>query len=306
MAKRNISAMNKYKACEILGIKPDISVEDLKKRYHSLVMVTHPDSVAEHDYPYEVHDINRAYEYMLAHLGEEQIHHKVREDRRIRWNAPINPNAYAARPIYQYYEDKYGGRLGVMTVDHGPYMWIPDEEFSLFLKSLYHTAKEIIAQDDEAKHIDRSQDIDLMGDITYLISGQFFGTDMALSLMKWDKTTEAYYSKAMLELAAGIASPADGEILIPGRVRDHRLYLCDRENRELGYLTFKDDRLLFGIIPIFEKREVQLKVVVRDKSKFEGSARSGSVDLDLWLRPYTVQTSDIESINLQIQRLLDS
>ena len=212
--------MNKHKACEILGILPDTGIEELKKRYHLLMVVTHPDSVSEHDYPYEVHEINRAYEYMLDHLEEEQIREKTLETKRIRWNAPVNPNAFAARPIYQYYEDEDGNRVGLMTVDQGRYIWIPDEEFSLVLKSLYTTAKEIIDLDDEAKHIDRSRDMSLMGDITYLIAGQFFGADMAFSLMKWDENSESYYSKAMLELASGENTLNDGDIMIPGSVRD--------------------------------------------------------------------------------------
>ncbi len=298
--------MNKHKACEILGILPDAGIEELKKRYHLLMVVTHPDSVSEHDYPYEVHEINRAYEYMLDHLEEEQIREKTLETKRIRWNAPVNPNAFAARPIYQYYEDEDGNRLGLMTVDQGRYMWIPDEEFSLFLKSLYTTAKEIIARDDEVKHIDRSRDMSLMGDITYLIAGQFFGADMAFSLMKWDESSESYYSKAMLELAPGKSAPNDGDILIPGSVRDHRLYLRDKGGHELGYLTFKDDRLLFGIIPLFERRAVKLKAVVHNDPKHKRSARPKSVDVDLWLRhDEKTQTSAIESINLQIQTLLD-
>ena len=60
--------MNRKKALKILGAETDTDIRDLKKRYRSLMRMTHPDSVKEHDYPYEVHEINEAYNYLLLHL----------------------------------------------------------------------------------------------------------------------------------------------------------------------------------------------------------------------------------------------
>ena len=292
--------MNKSLACEILGVFPDISANELKKRYHTLMVVTHPDSVSGHDYPYEVHEINEAYSYLLEHLIDEEIRERTREEQRIRWDAPVNPNAYTERPIYQYYEDENGARLGIITVDSGKYMWSAYEDFSLFLKSLYSTAKKIISEDDEIKQLDRVDDMSLMADITYLIAGQFFGSDMALSLMKWDEDSRSYYTKAMLELNAGANLPGEGMYLIPGLVKDHRLFVCDDQGSELGYLSFKDDRLLFGIIPLFERREVQVRIKVCKCDK-----QAKSADADLWIRFIKSDNTAVESINLKIRQLLD-
>ncbi|MBR6391389.1 MAG: J domain-containing protein [Lachnospiraceae bacterium] len=291
--------MNKPTACTILGVRPDIRPDELKKRYHALMMLTHPDSPEEHEYPYAVHEINVAYEYLIKHMGEEAGLNESGESSRIRWNAPENPNAYAPRNIYQYVDDADGNRIGTVTVDTGRFMWIPDEEFPLFLKSLYACAKQIIADDDEDKHTDRSDDTDLLADITYLIAGQFFGADMALSLMKKESSADVYYCKAMLELAAGVKFPATGAALIPSQVRDHRLYMSDGGGHELGYITFKDDRLLFGLVPLFEQRKVQVKATVSETRR--------SVDIDLYLkRTDTDASSAIDSVNLRIaERLRD-
>ena len=287
-----------------MGVEPDITPEELKKRYRALMLITHPDSADEHEYPYEVHEINAAYEYLLNHMEEEIRIREAREKNRIRWNAPQNPNAYAPRDIYQYYDDPDGNRIGLVTVDSGRYMWIPDEEFSLFLKSLYSCAKQIIAEDDEGKHTDRSDDTTLLADITYLIAGQFFGVDMALSLMKKSDSEDVYYCKAMLELAPGTQKPVSGTALRPARVNTHRLYMADKAGRELGYLSFKDDRLLFGIVPLFEQKAVLVKASVSDSGGRSG--KSGSVDVDLYLKRSTEDISSaIDDVNMRISKRLD-
>ena len=291
--------MNKPTACTILGVRPDIQPDELKKRYHALMMLTHPDSPEEHEYPYAVHEINVAYEYLLKHMKEETRQKEAEEKSRIRWNAPENPNAYAPRDIYQYVDDAEGNRIGTVTVDTGRFMWIPDEEFPLFLKSLYACARQLIADDDEEKHTDRSDDVGLLADIAYLLAGQFFGADMALSLMKKEKTEDIYYCKAMLELGTGAKQPVTGDTLIPSHVRDHRLYMSDRAGHELGYISFKDDRLLFGLVPLFEQRKVQVKATVSESGR--------SVDIDFYLKRIdTDGSSAVDSVNLRImERLRD-
>ena len=54
-----------------MGMDNNYTKETLKSRYHSLMLLTHPDAAVAHDYPYEASDINVAYEYLLEHYGEE-------------------------------------------------------------------------------------------------------------------------------------------------------------------------------------------------------------------------------------------
>ena len=290
--------MDKKKALRILCAKPDTDIRGLKKRYRDLMRKTHPDAVSEHDYPYEVHEINEAYNYLLSHLFDDDYSAEGAKEPQIRWDAPANPNAYRERPIYQYVEDANGNVIGNITVDNGKYMWIEDEDFPLFVKSLYDTARTVISDDDEEKGISRTNDIELLKQVMYLLSGQFFGADAAFELMtRCDDGS--HYTKAMLEMDSGVDSPKAGDILIPSRVADHRLFVADKGNKEFGYLSFKDDRLLFGLVPLFERRALSMKMVCKNGSK-------KSVDIDLWLRPENEdQVSSIESINLKIRRLLN-
>ncbi len=290
--------MTRKKALMILGASTDADIRELKRRYRNLMRMTHPDSVSEHDYPYEVHEINEAYNYLLSHLFDEEHEDGANGAQKIRWDAPVNENAYTDRAIYQYVEDANGNIIGTITVDAGKFMWIEDEDFPLFLKSLYDTAKSVIAEDDSKKHISRSDDEDLLKDIAYLIAGQFFGSDASLSLMK-QETDGSYHTKAMIEIGGGIAIN-DGEALYPLQVRDHRLYVKNEAGKEVGYLTFRDDRMLFGIVPLFERSAVKVKMKA-------GATRGMSVDADLWIMPIPEDNvTIIESINEKIRRLLDA
>jgi hypothetical protein len=75
--------------------------------------------------------------------------------------------------------------------------------------------------------------------------------------------------------------------------------MSDGAGHELGYITFKDDRLLFGLVPLFEQRKVQVKATVSETRR--------SVDIDLYLkRTDTDASSAIDSVNLRIaERLRD-
>lgn len=293
--------MNKSQALDILGVLPDTTESELKKKYRTLMVMTHPDSVSEHDYPYDVAEINAAYSYLIDHLHEEISAQKEKESSRIRWNAPVNHNAFTERPVYQYYDDKFEAHAGIVNVDTGKYMWIPDEDFPLFLKSLYETARAVIAEDDEKKGINREENTALLADIVYLLAGQFFGSDSAISLMKKTEEENVYFAKAMLEKSYGISIPKNN-ILVPGRVKDHRLYVTDTKGTTLGYLTFKDDRLLFGIVPLFERRAVQVKMRIENS---ENSVSGRPVDVGLWIKLIPETGAYIDSINIRIRDMLD-
>lgn len=289
--------MTRKNALRILGAAADEDIRELKRKYRKLMRKTHPDSVSEHDYPYEVHEINEAYNYLLSHLFDDEWGDAGPGEPKIRWNAPVNANAYTQRPIYQYVEDANGSIIGTITVDEGRYVWIEDEDFPLFLKSLYDTAKSVIAEDDLKKHISRADDDELLKDIAYLIAGQFFGSDASLNLMKRDKDG-SYHTKAMIERNTDV-DVKEGEMLYPLQVKDHRLYVKKGEGREIGYLTFRDDRMLFGIVPLFERGAVKVKITA-------GPSRGRSVDADLWIVPIPEDNvTIIESINSKINHLLD-
>ena len=110
---------------------------------------------------------------------------------------------------------------------------------------------------------------------------------------------EIYFMPAMLE-QSGRTAAKSGEVLYPSRIQKHRLYLKNREGREVGYLSFADDRLYYVVIPMLEQRSAQVKI--RAAEKPEGKRYQ---NLELWLRLAGKQNGGMpENLNLQIEKLL--
>ena len=121
--------------------------------------------------------------------------------------------------------------------------------------------------------------------------------------------------------------PAEGEYIFPAGICDHRLYLKNASGQELGYLSFRDDRMYYIMIPLFEQRRVQVRIRVtgapaskksrsrRTRSSAASgfsasstaSVSSGSAwqDLELQVRFKPMQGNLFpESINAQIDEVL--
>lgn len=159
--------MTKDKAFKILGLAGNSSLEDCKKRYRTLMLMTHPDMNEDHDYPYEASEINVAYEYLL-HLAMDNA---------------IN-----------------GG------------------------------AKQLTA---------------------------------------------------------------------------HKLYVKNELGKEIGYISFKDDRLYYGIIPLLERRRALIKMVVKD-ARLRRLNQRKYMDVTMYLKlEQENREMMIDSINLKIDQLLE-
>lgn len=309
--------MNRKQAQAILGIDSDYTTEELKKRYRALMLITHPDTRTEHHYPYDAGEINAAYEYLVNHSGKEKITVDKKPfdqegDTRSNWNAQINANAYAERNIYMNVEDSNGDVIGRANVAVGKYVWTEDEDFNLFLYSLIECGKAIIARDDEAKNRDRSDDIGLHADIVYLLAGQYVDSSMVLSLLSKteagkdaDGNANVIYSvDTMLEVSDYYLGVKKEEVLLPAGVADHKLYVKNAKGKMLGYISFRDDRLYYGIIPLFERKAVQVMIKVADPEVKRLNGRK-YIDLDMKIRLLAEDKSAmLDNINHRIDELL--
>ena len=309
--------MNKSQARKILGLDGSEDKREIKKKYRKLMHEHHPDN-SDSDDSRLAAKINTAYELIMKDYADSATNSGNQSNKSNRsatkktsrpkhkpWSARENKNAFCARPILHEVEDFEGNNLGTIEIARGKYIWTKDEEFSLFLKSLYETSKELLDNARPSLFFELPEIIKqkYLADITYLLTGQFIDSTLTLNELALVEA-DSYKVNAMVELEHGATPPKPGSMLYPAGVSNHRLFLRNKVGEIIGYLSFKDDRLYYVVIPIFEQKKAQVKMVVADDIQ---KTRRGNkyVDLDLWIRILPTETSALESTNNQIQALLE-
>ena len=135
---------------------------------------------------------------------------------------------------------------------------------------------------------------------------QYVNTQMVLENIA-NKCTDydTYCFDAMLELSKTGHRFKEGEYLIPERIVNHRLYVKSTLGNNLGYISFKDDRLYYGVIPLLERKSAMVKMTLED-STLKKSCGKPYVDVNMQIRLNNEdRVSMLESINLQIKNRLD-
>lgn len=312
--------MTEKEAYQILGLPPGSQAEEIKKKYRKLMIQVHPDAGIREPQSsaYHAHEINEAYSFLKKRSGantknefQSKRSPSSRRPPNTRWNAPVNKNAYREREILQYAEDAEGSILGNFCIDRGKYLWTVEEDFPLFLLSIYRCSGQLLDEIDEALSRRESPAVrhDIQTELVYFLTQQFIaGTDLLKELAKEEKSGRdkgrIFYLSAMLESSDITAPPETGEFLYPFRLRKHRLYLKRKDGREAGYLSFSDDRLYYIVIPLFEQKAVQVKIQVSEKQPYNRPGLRYQ-NLHLWLRLSETAAAHMpENLNLQIELLL--
>lgn len=319
--------MTRREAYNILGISPEMPMDEIKKRYRQLMHQVHPDSgvSSREAYGYSAQEINIAYEFLsIGESTDEFFNHiagfhnkkgsAAREGKKDVWSAPLNQNAYQEREILCYAEDYDGAVLGNFCVARGKYLWTTEEDFPLFLLSVYQCGKQILDECDEHFHggnppVTRQR---IQAELTYLLTQQFIdGTALLQELAREEAVAEdgnrIFYIPSMLEMTESKVSLKAGDILFPSELRQHKLYLKNQAGWEIGYLSFPDDRLYYIVIPLFEQKRVQIKVQAAEKQeKGRRNKNAGYHNLHLWIRLSDADRKCMpENLNLQIDELLE-
>lgn len=86
----------------------------------------------------------------------------------------------------------------------------------------------------------------------------------------------------MLELEQSKPVPKTVTVIYPAGITNHRLYVRNRSGEILGYLSFKDDRLYYVVIPLFEQKAVQVKMQVEER-KLKSRAYGRYQDVCRWI-----------------------
>ena len=313
--------MTPAEAGRILGISPKADMEQIKKQYRRLMHQFHPDvsGFSNTGYQYTAQEINLAYEVLKKGFADFQEDifsgaEKKAASKNLHWDAPLNQHAWTEREILHYAEDYEGNVIGNFTIARGKYLWTEEEDFPLFLLSIYRCGQELLDEIDGS--LQRKERSSLRGKIqpqlTYLLAQQFMDSTallkkLAKKVSPGEEENGIYYLPAMLEVTGGFSKLKGDESLFPSRLKDHRLYLKNSAGQELGYLSFSDDRFYYIVIPLFEQRRVLVKIKA---AQTPASSRKRNLSryhsLHLWLKfAPKAEKQLLENLNLQIRQLLE-
>ena len=322
--------MTRTQAYRVLGLTEDADRAEIKSRYRQLMHKLHPDSRSEEkeNYPYSAREINEAYGILVKGKGakdsfirrtkesttskaewEAKRQHRQKKN----WNAPENPHAYCIRNIYQYVEDADGAVIGEFVITEGKYLWTIEEDFPLFLKSIFACSNRLL-QEIEAKlekSVREEERLKVQAELTYLLAQQFIDAPEMLGHFaepgrKKEAEDEIFYFAAMLELMDTVHDMRAGTPLFPAALKQHRLFLKKQSGEAAGYLSLKDDRLYYILVPLLEQKRAMVKIQVvakQDRANMRGRKRYKN--LDFWIKvPRKYAGTFPESIGLQIENLL--
>lgn len=315
--------MTVKEAYKILNLPPKTEWSEIKKRYRQLILQVHPDIgiSPQEAYAYNAQEINLAYSVLkkekdaphktVSHAKKQHV--KETEPDNV-WNVPANEHAYTEREILHYAEDCDGTVVGNFCVAKGKYLWTPEEDFPLFLLSIYTCSKLLLDEIDSSlprKEVPMNRQ-QIQAELTYLLAQQFIdGTALLQEFAKEEPAasdgSRIFYISSMLESSKPAISLATGELLYPSKIRQHKLYLKNQSGQELGYLSFLDDRLYYIVIPLLEQKKVRIKVqAAENESNKRQKLKPAYQNLNLWIKLQNTVTNTMpESLNLQIEQLLD-
>ena len=325
--------MTVQQAYKIFDVRSDITKMELKKQYRRLMHMVHPDAVLNRDksnkenvYRYSAYEINEAYTVLFNQTGQESLKSNYKydykyseydekyygtdqENEEYDFTAPENEHAFCQRNVYHYAEDYNGNNIGRFKVARGRYMWMPDEDFRLFLRSIYECSEELLNRIDEetGRVHDSEYKIIYQAELAYLLAQQFTATSDTLGniLTSIDDAANVFYVGAMLEMLPESGFIKAGMKLFPAGIKKHRLYLMTRSGKEAGYISFKDDRLYYVLIPILEQKRAMVKIEVSSKQdRHNTMGEKKYKNIDLWVKIGNDATFP-ENINMRIEDLLN-
>ena len=322
--------MTEKEAFAVLGIGKEATQDEIKRAYRKLMHRVHPDTAAgnmtekkeseKKDNIYQAHEINMAYQVLRKRKNpadhEEQRDKRWTEAQTVLWDAPVCDNAYTERKIFQPVHDPEGNEIGRMCVAKGRYQWTEDEEFPLFMHSIYHCSGRLLAEAETLRDRNPAKDertrLKVQAELAYLLAQQFMGgidtlAKLAKEIHRQADGRDVYRVLGALERTVGQKMQKTGSLLAVSGIRNHRLYVKNQSGQELGYLSFWDDRLYYVLIPLFEYRQVQVKIeVVEDSAAKSRKNREYSDKLMIQIRQSSDEKNTLpENLNLKIVALLE-
>ena len=322
---------------KILAVSKSADIKAIKKKYRKLMLKVHPDSLksGKNTYQYSAQEINEAYSIIIKYLsdnkmsdyfnnsGDDKYSSEYTYDEEYyqdynsyasdggNWDAPVNDNAYVSRNIYHYAEGVRGNITGSFVIAKGKYIWTIEEDFTLFIKSISESSDKLLSGIDNRRKgsISDTRRAVIKAQLAYLLAQQYIDATYTLNELITPvkhNNAQIFYIDSMLEIQANAPFLRAGMTLYPQSLKNHRLYLKTKSGNAAGYISFRDDRLYYIIIPLLEQKRAQVKVQIatrQDKNNTRHNVKYKN--LDFWIKISDNNSGTFpESINMQIEEIL--
>ena len=329
--------MSVEQAYKILAVPRSADIKAIKKKYRKLMLKVHPDSLksGKNTYQYSAQEINEAYSIIIKYLsdnkmsdyfnnsGDDKYSSEYTYDEEYyqnynsydsdggNWDAPVNDNAYVSRNIYHYAEGVRGNITGSFVIAKGKYIWTIEEDFTLFIKSISESSDKLLSGIDNRRKgsISDTRRAVIKAQLAYLLAQQYIDATYTLNELITpvkQNNAQIFYIDSMLEIQANAPFLRAGMTLYPQSLKNHRLYLKTKSGNAAGYISFRDDRLYYIIIPLLEQKRAQVKVQIatrQDKNNTRHNVKYKN--LDFWIKISDNNSGTFpESINMQIEEIL--
>ena len=263
----------------------------IKKKYRQRILSAHPDVQPEEETEYSAQQLNYAYAYLKKNGW---------------YDGHVSKKSYQVKSRASKTQDSEGEKIGYFKIAAGKYIWKTEEDFSLFQKSIFACASQILEEVERKKQIYKSERlrIQTLAALVYLLAQQFLNSTALLKELGQEQKADAegnriFLIPAMLELTGNIQA-AEGEVISPKRLTKHRLYVKNSQGEELGYLSFRDDCMYYVVIPLMEQRRVKVRMKAAEGKK------AACQKLNFYVKLLEKDTAGMpESVNLQIEQLLN-
>lgn len=266
--------MSAEQAYKILAVPQSADIKAIKKKYRKLMLKVHPDSLksGKNTYQYSAQEINEAYSIIIKNLSDNKMSSY--------FNNSSDDN-YSSE--YTYYEEYYQ--------DYNTYASDGGNWDAPVNDNVYTSRAVIKAQ------------------LAYLLAQQYIDATYTLNELITpvkQNNAQIFYIDSMLEMPANAPFLRAGMTLYPQSLKNHRLYLKTKSGNAAGYISFRDDRLYYIIIPLLEQKRAQVKVQIaarQDKNNTRHNVKYKN--LDFWIRISDNNSGTFpESINMQIEEIL--
>ena len=281
--------MDKQEAYSLLGVESGDKLREVRRKYHLLMHIHHPDVLSNDGNTDTARKLNEAFEI----IKREGVSGGIKV---IDWGIGENASAYCKRRLYM--EDTlFGDEIIVDTGAYGKYYWQPDmESFRMLLKSLGEAVNGLLDGFG-------SQDI-TKAKLLHLLIQEFIDPYDCIGLLyPYDEESmlQTYRIKCQIKPIT-----RDAYRLIDGetpeiKVKDSRLQVIIG-SKVIGQIVFEDDSLYYLVTPLFlqkaAKAELQMEGVRNTPKPYMDTTMLLHVDRS------KKKTDMTEKINAEIESTL--